>query len=142
MDLRGEVLRGGHPIPQGNGHRDDPLACRHPGNDLLNQVGRRLRHAPPGTRRTKPPPLAAEGQQQLVVAGVTAQPQKAVCEDAAASTTSAATIQSPCNRVRGPGQATASITRHARPNQKDWTKGVSARMTMRNRQKGLGPRMR
>src|SRR5215510_8213809 len=28
MDLRGEVLRGGHPIPQGNGHRDDPLVCR------------------------------------------------------------------------------------------------------------------
>src|SRR4029434_8722796 len=29
MDLRGEVLRGGHPVPQGNGHRDDPLASRH-----------------------------------------------------------------------------------------------------------------
>src|SRR2546428_9968800 len=60
---------------------------------------------------------------------------------AAANTTSAATIQRPCNRVRGPGQATASITRHAWPNQKDWARGVSARMTMRKRRNGLGPRM-
>ena len=83
MDLRGEVLRGGHPVPQGDRHRHDPLARRDPGNDLLDQVGSGLGHAPPGTRRTKPPPLAAEGEQQLVVAGVTAQPQKAVREDAA-----------------------------------------------------------
>jgi hypothetical protein len=38
---------------------------------------------PPGTRRTQPPPLAAEGQQQLLVAGVTAQPEEPMCEDAA-----------------------------------------------------------
>ena len=56
---------------------------------------------------------------------------------AAASTTSASTIQSPCNRARGPGQATASITCHARANQKDWVRGVSARMTMRKRRNGL-----
>src|SRR6266705_6277785 len=60
---------------------------------------------------------------------------------AAASTTSAATIQRPCNRARGPGQAKASSTRHVRPNQKDWARGVSARMTMRKRRNGLGPRM-
>jgi hypothetical protein len=38
---------------------------------------------PPRTRRAKPPPLAAESEQQLVVAGVTAQSHKAVREDAA-----------------------------------------------------------
>jgi hypothetical protein len=36
-----------------------------------------------GTRRTKPAALAAEGQQHLMLAGVTAQPHKAVREDAA-----------------------------------------------------------
>jgi hypothetical protein len=41
-----------------------------------------LGHAPTGTRRTKPPPLAAEGQEHFVVAGVTPQTQKAVGEDA------------------------------------------------------------
>ena len=83
MDLRGQLLGRGHPVPQGDRHRHDPLARGDPGNDLLDQVGGGLGHAPPGTGGTKPPPLAAEGQQQLVVAGVTAQPQKAMREDAA-----------------------------------------------------------
>src|SRR5215470_1964234 len=60
---------------------------------------------------------------------------------AAASTTSAATPQSPCNRVRGPGQATAAIACHAWANQKNCVRGVSARMTMRKRRNGLGPRI-
>ena len=46
-------------------------------------VGGGLGHAPPGTRRTKPPPLAAEGQQHLMLAGITAQPQKAMGQDTA-----------------------------------------------------------
>jgi hypothetical protein len=83
MDHRRQVLRGGHPIPQGDGYRHDPLAGGDPGNDPLNQVRGRLGHAPPRTRRAKPPPLATEGQQQLFGAGVTAKPQKAVREDAA-----------------------------------------------------------
>jgi hypothetical protein len=45
-------------------------------------VGRRLGHAPTGTRRTKPAAFAAEGQQQLL-AGVTAQSEKAMGEHAA-----------------------------------------------------------
>jgi hypothetical protein len=53
------------------------------GNDLLDQVGRGLGHTLPGTRRTKPAPLAAEGQEQFLVAGVTAQPQKAMGQDTA-----------------------------------------------------------
>jgi len=46
-------------------------------------VGRGLGHPPAGTRRTKPAPLATEGQQQLSLARVTAKPQKAMGEDAA-----------------------------------------------------------
>jgi len=43
----------------------------------------RLGHASSGTRGTKPPPLATEGQQQFFGARVTAQPQKAMGQDAA-----------------------------------------------------------
>src|SRR5437879_6832078 len=43
---------------------------------------RHLRHASSGTRGTKPAPLATERHQQLVVAGVTAQAEKPVREDA------------------------------------------------------------
>src|SRR5262252_1837619 len=67
---------------KGDGHRDDPLPRRHPGDDALDEVRRRLGHAPPGTRRTKAAPLATERHQQLVVAGVTTQPQKPVRQNA------------------------------------------------------------
>src|SRR6266699_7230378 len=40
MDLRGQLLGRGHPIPQGYGHRDDPLAGGGPGDHALDQVGR------------------------------------------------------------------------------------------------------
>ena len=78
MHLRRQVLRSRHPVAQGDGHRDDPLPRGDPGDDLLDEMCRHLRHAPPGTRRTKPASLATEGHQELVVAGVTAQAQKAM----------------------------------------------------------------
>ena len=58
-----QALQGrGHPIPQGDRHRHDPLAGGESGNDLLDEVSGGLGHAPPGTGGTKPPPpLAAEG---------------------------------------------------------------------------------
>src|SRR5215510_1971176 len=62
MDRGGEALRSSHPVPQRDRYRDDPLACRHPGNHALDQVGCGLGHAPAGTRGTKPSPFAAEGQ--------------------------------------------------------------------------------
>ena len=83
VDLRGQLLGCGHPIPQGDRHRDDPLARRHPGDHAFDQVGGGLGHAPTGTRRTKSPPLAAEGQQHLMLAGITPQPQKAMGQDTA-----------------------------------------------------------
>src|SRR5262249_25734324 len=61
----------------------DPLSCRDPGDDLLDEVRRCLRHAPAGTRGTKPPPLATEGHQQLVVARITAEPEQPVRQDTA-----------------------------------------------------------
>src|SRR5262245_50335830 len=45
-------------------------------------MGCHLGHASSSTRRTKPAPLATERHQQLVVAGVTAQAEKAVRQDA------------------------------------------------------------
>src|SRR5215831_17357373 len=60
MDFGHEVLRRGHPVAQGDGHRDDPLAGRHPGEDLLDEVRCCLSHAPAGTGRTKPASLATK----------------------------------------------------------------------------------
>ena len=38
------VRLGGEPMPERDGKRTHPLAHRHLGADLLDQVGRRLRH--------------------------------------------------------------------------------------------------
>src|SRR5262249_9064122 len=82
MDL-GRELRGcRHPVAQVVGHRDAPSTCRAPGHDLPAEVRPRLRHAPPGTRRTNPPPLATEGHQERLLTGVTAETEKPVCQDA------------------------------------------------------------
>src|SRR5215831_13681659 len=67
-----------HPVAQGDGHRDDPLSCRDPGDDLLDEVRGRLGHASSGTGRTKATSLATERHQQLFVAGVTTQAEKAM----------------------------------------------------------------
>ena len=53
----------------------------HPGDDLRDQVGGGVGHAPPGTGGAKPAPLVAECEQQLMVAGVTAQLEEPVRED-------------------------------------------------------------
>ena len=65
------------------------MAGGDPGDDLRDQVcfceaedvGGGLRHAPPGTGGAKPTPLAAEGEQQVLVAGVTAQPEEPIGQD-------------------------------------------------------------
>ncbi len=60
-----------------------PLAHRHVGDDVVHQVGRRLRHAPGTARGAEPAPLAAEGDQLVVAAVTAAQAQEAVGQDAA-----------------------------------------------------------
>src|SRR5262249_40472072 len=82
MDFGREILRRRHPVAQGDGHRDDPLPRRHPGDDLLDEMRRHLGHAPRGTGRAKPASLATEGHQYLLLAGVTAETEKAVRQDA------------------------------------------------------------
>jgi hypothetical protein len=53
------------------------------GNNTLNQVRRGLGRTPARTRGTKPPPFATEGQEDLLLAGITSQAQKAMGKDAA-----------------------------------------------------------
>ena len=43
---------------------------------------RRLHYAPAGTRRTKPAPLATEGHQEVLLAGVTTETEKPVRQNA------------------------------------------------------------
>ena len=59
------------------------LPHRHVGNDVVHQVRRGLRHAARAARRAEPEALAAEGEQLVVAALATAQPQEAVRQDAA-----------------------------------------------------------
>jgi len=60
-----------------------PLAHRHTQDDVVDQVGRRLGHAPGPARRAKAAPLAAEGDQLVMPAVTATQAQEAVGEDAA-----------------------------------------------------------
>jgi hypothetical protein len=43
--------------------REHPLPHRHPGDDVIDQVGGGLRHAPGATARTEAAPLATEGHE-------------------------------------------------------------------------------
>ncbi|MBK8763788.1 MAG: hypothetical protein IPM01_03835 [Burkholderiaceae bacterium] len=53
------------------------------GDDVVDQVRRRLCHAPRAARRAKAAPLATEGDELVVAAVAAAQSQEAVREDAA-----------------------------------------------------------
>jgi hypothetical protein len=83
MHLRGQVPRGRGPRAQRHRHGHHPLARRHPGHDALDRVRCGLGHAPARTGGAKAPPLIAEGQQDLLLAGVTSQAQQPVGQDAA-----------------------------------------------------------
>ena len=74
---------GGEQDAQRNRKRQYPLAHRHAGDDLIDQVSGSCCHAPRATRRAKPASFAREGDQLLMAAVPTAQPQKAVGENAA-----------------------------------------------------------
>ena len=82
MHLRGQVPRGRGPIPQRHRYGDDPLPRRYPGHNTFDQVRRGLGHAPARTGGTKSPSLTAEGQQDLLIAGLTSQAQEPTGQDA------------------------------------------------------------
>src|SRR3954453_12644931 len=67
----------------GIGNESTPLAHRHARDHAVDQVGSALRHAPRPAGGAKSAPLTGESHQLLVAALTTAQPQKAVREDAA-----------------------------------------------------------
>ena len=68
---------------QRNREREYPLAHRHPRDEVIDQVGGGLCHAPRATRGAKVAPFAGEGDQLLVAAVPTEQPQKSVRENTA-----------------------------------------------------------
>ena len=63
--------------------RQNPLAHRPMGDDVVRWVSGGLCHAPRTARRAKAAPLAAEGDQFVVVTVAAAQPWKARGQDAA-----------------------------------------------------------
>ena len=80
---REQIGMGGEEDTQRNWKREHPLPHWHPWDDIVDQVRSALCHTPCPAGGAKPAPLAGEGQQLLVAALTTAQPQKAVGEDAA-----------------------------------------------------------
>jgi hypothetical protein len=72
MDRSRQVLGRRHPVAQGDGHGDDPLAGGNPWDHLLDEMHGHLGHAPTGTRGTKPTARATEGEQHLMGEGFTA----------------------------------------------------------------------
>ena len=67
-----------------NRQSQDPLPHRNGGKYTVPKVCCKVGHPPAGTRRTKPPILAGEGDEQLIVARLTAHTRKAVAEESAA----------------------------------------------------------
>ena len=68
---------------QPNWQRPHPLAHRHMRDDVVDQVGGGLRHAPRAAGGAEPSALAAESHQLVVTAVTAAQAQEAVRQDAA-----------------------------------------------------------
>ena len=64
-------------------HREHPLADGHLGQNPLDQVSRRVGHAPPAARRAEASPLARESDGTIAAAVVAAHAEEPVREDAA-----------------------------------------------------------
>jgi len=65
------------------GHREHPLAHRQGWEDVIDQVGSGLRHAPGVAGRANAAPLAGEGHQEIVAALPTTRPRTTAGKDAA-----------------------------------------------------------
>ena len=84
LQHRGEQLRvSSEQDAQRDRKRQHPLAHRHLRDHVIDQVRGALRHAPRAARGAKPASFAREGDQLLMAAVPTAQPQEAVGENAA-----------------------------------------------------------
>ena len=73
----------GKQAAQRDGERQHPLPHRHVRDDLINQVSRRLMHAPRAARGTEAASLATERHPRLAGAGGAGEPHETVGEDAA-----------------------------------------------------------
>ena len=69
---------------QGPGEAENPLTHRHIRNDVVDQMRRRLDHAPRAAGRAEAPTFAGEGDEVLMTAAVALHPHKAVFQLAAA----------------------------------------------------------
>jgi len=98
---REQLRLGGKQMPQWDGKRDDPLAHRDLGNDMIDEVGRRFRHTAGPTSRAKPSPFTGKGHQLLMGALPAPQPQKSMREDPAFQKC----LELVCDKLRqaGPG---------------------------------------
>jgi hypothetical protein len=82
---------GWHRGPEGQ----NPLTNGDLGEHPVHHVGRELRHAAPTARGTDPPPLAGEGHETIVSAGIAVNAQEAVRQDAAAEESAKGTLDEP-----------------------------------------------
>lgn len=73
----------GHSIAERKRKRENPLAHGDFGKNAVDQVGGRIRHAPPCARWTKPTSLARKRKQAVVAATIAMQPQETMCEHTA-----------------------------------------------------------
>jgi hypothetical protein len=80
---RDELRLRGQQHPQRDRERQHPLPHWHVRDDVVDQMRRRLRHAPGAARGAEPAALATEGQQLVVATLAAAKPQEPVRQDAA-----------------------------------------------------------
>jgi hypothetical protein len=69
-----------HAVAKLPGEREHPLPDRHLGQDAIDQVRGRVRHAAPDARWTEPASLAREGDEPIEPAARAAQPEEAELE--------------------------------------------------------------
>ena len=81
--IAGEAPIVGQAVAQRERQRQDPLPYRHDWKDAIDQMRRRVRHAPSGTRRTPDAPFTGKRQQPIPSAVLAVKAQKTPRENAA-----------------------------------------------------------
>ena len=83
QNRREQMSMGGEQKSQQDWKQQHPLAHRHPRDDMVDQVGGRLCHAPGATGGANSAPLTGECHELLLGAVCAAQAQKTMSQDAA-----------------------------------------------------------